>query len=262
MKTKNNKPMKRKGFTLVELSIVLVIIGLLIGGILVAQSMIGTAKLQSGVRQLGQFDASIANFYTKFNTIPGDNSVMGTTSATYNGNGIISDYAGAGCAAGALFKGEIGKFWSDLSASGLKPTGTATGYTDASGTNLAVGTNLIGTTTEYIPQFPLGTAVGLVACGASSQNWYRITAFSIATASNQIVATPTSGLKPADAAAIDAKIDDGVANAGNVTGDDSVSMTSTDAGTTCKSTTAYATATTTSACNLMVRLGIQTGNLQ
>ena len=62
-----NKSQTREGFTLVELSIVLVIIGLLIGGILVAQSMIGTTKIQALVRQIGQFDAAHNNFKT--NTI-------------------------------------------------------------------------------------------------------------------------------------------------------------------------------------------------
>jgi prepilin-type N-terminal cleavage/methylation domain-containing protein len=37
----------QKGFTLVELSIVLVIVGLLTGGILVAQSMVSTAKVEN-----------------------------------------------------------------------------------------------------------------------------------------------------------------------------------------------------------------------
>ena len=59
--------MKRQGFTLVELSIVLVIIGLLIGGILAAQSMISTARLQSLVRTIQQYDIAATNFETKYN---------------------------------------------------------------------------------------------------------------------------------------------------------------------------------------------------
>lgn len=112
-KTKTNK----KGFTLVELSIVLVIIGLLIGGILVAQSMIGTAKIQALTRQIGQFDAAVANFQTKFNQMPGDNTLFGTityTSTGAAGNGQVTDTTGATTA----FTGEIGRFWYDLGQSG------------------------------------------------------------------------------------------------------------------------------------------------
>ena len=78
---------KEKGFTLVELSIVLVIIGLLIGGILVAQSMISTVKIQGVIRQLQQYDVAITNFKTKYNQLPGDSSLFGTGG---NNNGLIS----------------------------------------------------------------------------------------------------------------------------------------------------------------------------
>ena len=76
----------KRGFTLVELSIVLVIIGLLIGGILVAQSMIGTAKIQAQVRQFQQFDIAVSNFKTKFNQIPGDCNICNQANGTIAGN--------------------------------------------------------------------------------------------------------------------------------------------------------------------------------
>lgn len=62
----------RKGFTLVELSIVLVIIGLLIGGILVAQSMIETAKGTRLVKDLQQYTIAINLYIESNHNLPGD----------------------------------------------------------------------------------------------------------------------------------------------------------------------------------------------
>lgn len=66
--------MKNKGFTLVELSIVLVIIGLLIGGILVGQSLIESAKVNRFISELQQYDVAWTQFYQKFKQLPGDSS--------------------------------------------------------------------------------------------------------------------------------------------------------------------------------------------
>ena len=83
----------KKGFTLVELAIVLVIIGLLIGGILAAQSMIQTARLQAQIRQINEFDIAVSNFVTKYNSIPGDSLLI---SPNGWGQGRIVDSAMAG----------------------------------------------------------------------------------------------------------------------------------------------------------------------
>ena len=72
----------KKGFTLVELSIVLVIVGLLIGGILIGQSMISTAKITQQIRQIQQIEIAVRNFKTKYNSLPGDSRQF-----TTNGNG-------------------------------------------------------------------------------------------------------------------------------------------------------------------------------
>jgi prepilin-type N-terminal cleavage/methylation domain-containing protein len=76
----------RKGFTLVELAIVLVVIGLLIGGVLVAQSMIQSAKINQLVSALGQYETATRNFKTTYNQIPGDSSFF--TPAGNNDGGI------------------------------------------------------------------------------------------------------------------------------------------------------------------------------
>ncbi len=81
----------KRGFTLVELSIVLVIIGLLIGGILVAQSMISTTKVEMLVRQIQQVDVAVANYKTKFAHLPGDNPNDSANGWTPDGDGTIGE---------------------------------------------------------------------------------------------------------------------------------------------------------------------------
>lgn len=64
----------KKGFTLVELSIVLVIIGLLVGGILVGQSLIDSAKVTAMVKQIQQVDIAQGIFYQRYRQLAGDST--------------------------------------------------------------------------------------------------------------------------------------------------------------------------------------------
>lgn len=61
-----------RGFTLLELSIVLVIIGLIIGGITVGQDLIRSAELKSITKELRQYQTAINTFKLKYNAVPGD----------------------------------------------------------------------------------------------------------------------------------------------------------------------------------------------
>lgn len=94
---------KKYGFTLIELSIVLIIIGLIIGGIFVGNELIRTSALRADIREIQKFDAAALTFITKYNCKPGDcpsaNSLFDSTyhfcsggSCNFygNGNGSLS----------------------------------------------------------------------------------------------------------------------------------------------------------------------------
>lgn len=61
-----------KAFTLVELAIVIVIIGLLVGGVLTGQELIKQAKLRSIIKEFQSYDAAVNTFKAKYNGLPGD----------------------------------------------------------------------------------------------------------------------------------------------------------------------------------------------
>ena len=63
---------RRHGFTLVELSIVLVILGLLVGGVLTGQSLIRAAELRKVIRDADTFKTAIFAYRDKYLALPGD----------------------------------------------------------------------------------------------------------------------------------------------------------------------------------------------
>jgi len=67
-----NKHQQQKGFTLVELAIVLTIIGLLIGGILKGQQLMQNARVSATVAQINGYESATTAFRDAFGMLPGD----------------------------------------------------------------------------------------------------------------------------------------------------------------------------------------------
>ncbi len=121
----------RDGFTLIELSIVLVIIGLIVGSVLVGQDLIRAAALRATISQIEKYNTAANTFYGKYGALPGDLSALSAsqfgfvTRAGTQGrgdcNGVIEpwSYGQSRSRVQCPETGETLMFWNDLSVASL-----------------------------------------------------------------------------------------------------------------------------------------------
>ncbi len=129
----NAKLHKQQGFTLVEIAIVLVIIGLLLGAVFKGQELINQAKVKNVTKKMDEVRAAAYTYLDKYNALPGDDGTAHTnptiTAVTSNADdGQIND----------------SDFWTQIHEAGLLEGSGSTAAKTPYGTPLYVGYNAAG----------------------------------------------------------------------------------------------------------------------
>jgi prepilin-type N-terminal cleavage/methylation domain-containing protein len=109
----------QKGFTLVEIAIVLVIIGLLLGGILKGQEMIIQAKIKNAIADFSGISAAYYGYQDRYRATPGDDNLATRWGATVVGGNGDRVLTGAYNAATASPEPESRLWWDHLRRSGF-----------------------------------------------------------------------------------------------------------------------------------------------
>jgi prepilin-type N-terminal cleavage/methylation domain-containing protein len=215
MKFRTQSKRRQQGFTLIELSIVLVIIGLIVGGVLVGQDLIKAAEIRATISQVEKYNASVNTFRTKYNGMPGDLTADNANAFGFvtrtgspgrgDGNGLIDTSTGSG----TVFGQEPALFWNDLSVANLVD-GSFTGIDSAS--PIATTTSTVST---VMPPAKLGRGNYITVGSTGGLNYYLLAGITGTSASSGAYQL-NMNLTPIQAYNIDVKLDDGLPLTGTV----------------------------------------------
>ena len=163
-------PKHQSGFTLIEIAIVLVIIGLLLGGILKGQELINSARVKNLSTDFRNIPLFIYGYQDKFKALPGDdprantnvNGDLATPDATL-GNGVIDGDWNSDSTTPTV---ESYLFWQHVRLAGLAPGVTTPGDASYLPTNASGGTIGIQSGTTATADTPIIGANGNAISGA------------------------------------------------------------------------------------------------
>ena len=216
MKVETIEQQKREGgFTLVELAIVMIIIGLLIGGILKGQELIANSQVTATIAQVKSIDAATSTFRDKYNALPGDmNNATVRLGPCAAGTTICADGRGNGRIDGRAanqvprIADEKLQAFVHLAAGDL-----------LSGVDTAAGTAAFG---SALPDAKAGggfwiayTANGVINTVATNAE-ARAGHYLVYTGVAANLAAGNGAVQPGRAAQIDRKLDDGAPGTGSV----------------------------------------------
>lgn len=219
--------MQKQGFSLVELSIVLVILGLLAGGILTGQNLIRAAELRSVVTDFKTYQTAVMTFRDKYFYLPGDmpnatdfwgamtgcnaSGVSGVGTEVCNGNGDGQIDGGFG----ANINNERMMIWKHLANAGLIE-GNYTGIAGPlGGSDSILGVNVPA---SKVPNSGWGVVSHTHAGQGSFIDNAYINTLIFGGRMGSGSGMHSTTLKPEEAWNIDTKIDDGLPAQGRVWG--------------------------------------------
>ncbi|HUY03517.1 MAG TPA: prepilin-type N-terminal cleavage/methylation domain-containing protein [Rhodocyclaceae bacterium] len=154
-------PHRQPGFTLVEIAIVLVIVGLLLGGVLKGQELINSARIRNLANDFGGTAAAVYAYQDRYASLPGDDS-----GASLRWGADVPSGDRGGTVAGEFCadpggSGESVNFWRHLRLSGLVAGDPAT---NAQPQNALGGVIGVQTGTGPVAAIEIG---GLVLCSTN-----------------------------------------------------------------------------------------------